>query len=232
LISLDAQIELLKRLGSLQRDPLVAALRDLHTRGEAGAWHLHQLLVSARPVPSRSIAAPDQRTPIERTRGVDYERARRHFVDHSRRLREQAILAERLLEAFVRRQDTTPPSALQHELRMMCARGSTASADFIVVNREASAMDVRFDAARSRGRDADGTEIEDGIRIASALSFDPATVHLLPGQEAVVRLSLDLRGDVGRAHTLDVAVDVRGGDRLLLRLWIHVQVTEAKEDAS
>jgi hypothetical protein len=222
---LQVQLGLLKRLGNLEHEPLVDALRDLHTRREGGVEQLQKLLASSLPIPSRPIVGADTLEAAEPTRGADYETARRHFVDHGRRLREQAFLAERLLDAFVRRQDTAPAVASQSELTVRCAREAIASADFFVVNREGSALDVRFDAFPPSGCDGDGADAEESAISASRLSFDPSTIQLAPGQEAVVRLTVDLRGYRGQAGKRDVGVDIRGNERLLVRLWIHVDVT-------
>jgi hypothetical protein len=218
LIGLDAQIDLLTRLGKAPLDPLVEALRDLHVRGPEAAGKLQQLLSSLH-VPA---AAPAEEHPIDTVpaaRTADYETARRHFVDHGRRLREQALLAERLLEAFVRRQSSASPLSLRDELPLTCVRGGTAAIDFIVVNREPGRMRVRFDLGAARPEVA-------SFDLRACLSFDPPAPCLQPGAEVIVRCVLDLRSCALPAGDFDVDVDVRGDDRLLVKLWLHLHVTE------
>jgi hypothetical protein len=220
LISLSAQIDLLKRLGSAPLGPLVEALRDLHERGPASVQRLDSLLFSPRSSPAS--AAPDpSRPPIEPAPEVDYETARRHFADHGRRLREQAILADHLLERFVRPQSMAPPTSLQQQLAVTCARGSTTSTRFVVVNREEREMTVRFDASQCLGIPAPAD-----TDLRACLSFDPPTPRLRAGEETVVRLSLDLTSYEGRGGVIELGVDVRNEQRLLVRLWIRVEVTE------
>jgi hypothetical protein len=203
---------LLKKLGELPLDPVVEALRDLHQRGDVDSPRLRQL-VGTPAVES----APPVRTPERQATSPDYEAARRHFVDHSRKLREQALLAERLLDGLVSR-DTARTPALQSEVTVTCPRHGSSGARFAVANRLDHPIDVRFRVAHIQGR-ADPSE-------TAVVSFEPATPRLDTGEEAVVRLLVDLSGVRDAGHTLDVAVDVVGGERLLFKLWVRIDVRD------
>ena len=224
MIGLTSQLELLKRLGSVPLDPLVEALRDVHLGGPTGAERLRSLLAPAH-TPSRPVTGTTPPAPpaVELGRSVDYEAARRHFTDHARRLREQADLAERLLEGFVRRQSAAPPASLQHELALTGKPGSTTSASFVVINRDDEPIDVRFHLS-------DTQLAGDEAAVAQSLSFDPPTPRLMPGQEAVVRLSVSLDDHHAPHGLIEMGVDVRSEHRLLLRLWIRVRVTEQETE--
>jgi hypothetical protein len=220
LIGLTVQLELLKRLSSVQVDPLVEALREFHLGSPTGAARLQSLLAPAQS-PSESAAATPApvRPAMEPAKSVDYEAARRHFTDHARRLREQADLAERLLEGFVRRQSAAPPTSLQHEVTVTGERGSTTGASFVVVNRDEQPIDVTFHVDdRQRSVEA--------AAVARSLAFDPPAPRLMPGQEAVVQLSLSLRDYQAAQDLIEMGVDVRNENRLLVRLWVRVRVVE------
>ena len=219
MIDLSTQVALLEQLGAAPVEPLVDALRALHAGSPGGAEHLRRLLAPdsrALPQPehdTRAAAAPV----VDMPRDADYEAARRHFVEHGRRLREQALLAERLLDGFVRHQSETRP--LQHELRLTATRGSSAGGSFVVVNTDETPTDVRF-LVRATAR-ADGV-----AAVEQSISFDPASMRLQPGEESVVRLSLSLRDYREQRDVLEMSVDVCSDVRLLVRLWICVRVTE------
>jgi len=219
LITLNGQIDLLRRLGRVPLDPLVDALRDLHARGEAGSENLRALLTAPRRGPANAEEPPTADVtgrPIELSHKIDYETARQHFADHGRRLREQAILAERLLGSFVERQSSASSTSLQHELTVTGPAGSVASTRFVAVNREGRPIEVRF-VPDGSCRDGEATDI------ASRLSFAPPTPRLFPDEEVVVTVSVDMSSVSGPRHT--VGVDVRADDRLLVRLWVSLQVT-------
>ena len=205
---------LLTRLGSLPVEPLVEALRDLHTRGATDSMQLQALLA-----PPPSDPPPDPAKPLP-PRGVNYETARKHFADHAQRLREQAILSERLLDGLVKRHGTkeeTPIGVLlARELAIDCQRGGESVIRFVVVNSLDRAVTLRFRVGRPHG--AFSQPLEDVV------SFDPPAPRLEAGGQETVRLAVDLRGQPHTAGAFEFGVDVLGDERLLVKLWVRAQV--------
>jgi len=217
-----AAFELLERLKTLPLDPLVDALRDLHDRGAAGVAFPAQPGRSAdgpaaASTPLASIA--DALAPVvggmpaDGPRGADYETARRHFVRHSQRLREQAMLAERLLDGLVRHEQQTP-APLHRELRVMCAAGASVRAPFIVVNALERDVTVTFRIGRLHGAE----------RIPIRVSVDPPSLALPRGDEGTVAAVVSVPADAQVGMPGELGVDVLGDERLLMKLWLQIVV--------
>jgi hypothetical protein len=211
MVGIRGPLDFLKRLGDVPLEPLVEKLRELHEQGHADATHL-QALLALPEGPSRTAVAAAVPTPVS----PDYEDARRHFIEHSQRLREQALLAERLLGSLARRDTASTPAPLQRELRIECARRSTSAARFEIVNCLDHAVDVRFRVGHLHGVAA---PLPDG-----AVSFDPIAPRLESGAEQAVRLAVDLGEYRDGADAFEFGVDVLGGDRVFSKLWVRIQV--------
>jgi hypothetical protein len=205
--------ELVQRLGRAPLEPLVDALRQVHIRGTVDATSLEALFgrgEAAPVVPSASHSAHTSSLP-------DYEQARRHFVRHSERLREQAILAEKLLDGLAGRTAVAPPVILQHEVRVQCAPGGTSAARFVVVNCLKQQVDVRFQSRHVHGLPAEEAE---SVR----LSFNPDHPRLERGAELEVQLLVSLSDTARLPHELEIGVDVCGNELTLLKLWVRIEV--------
>ena len=208
--------DLVRRLGTLPLGPLVDALRQLHSTDTGHPSKLETLLAArAEPEPHDPTPPP---IPAAARSAPDYEAARKHFVRHSEKLREQAILAERLLDGLAG-QSVRTPSPLQHELRVQCARRATSAARFIVVNCLDNAVDVHF-----RPGPFHGLSSEQAASIH--LSFSPAQPRLEPGAQQEMQLFVDLRDADGLPDVLEVGVDVLGGEQLLLKLWARIELRQ------
>jgi hypothetical protein len=216
-----AAFELLERLKTLPLDPLVEALRDLHERGATGVAFPAQPPRSAGGPAGASTAlasiadalAPVAARPPDAPRGADYETARRHFVRHSQRLREQATLAERLLDGLVRHEQQTP-APLQRELCVTCPAGGSSRAPFIVVNALERDVTVAFRIGRLHGP----------ARVAMRVSVDPPSLALPRGDEARVAAVVGVPGDARVGMQAELGVDVLGDERLLMKLWLQIAV--------
>jgi hypothetical protein len=211
-------LELLRRLGAAPLEPLVDVLRDLHQRGATDSKELQALLA-----PSESLvpAAPADPPAIEMLRQPDhenYEAARKHFVQHAERLREQALLAERLLEGFARTEAANGRSPLHRELTLACVRGGTSGTRFIVGNSLRQPVTVGFHVGRIHGYERPSA--------SEIVTFDPPAPRLSVGDEQVVRVVVDLRQHDIAGDAFEFGVDVLGDERLLVRLWIRVRVTD------
>ena len=161
----------------------------------------------ASPAPGTRVAA----TPAS----PDYEAARQHFVRHSEKLREQAILAEKLLDGLSRNASPTNPVILQQELRLRCAPGATSKTRFIVVNCLARTADVHFRTGHVHGLSA---EVSASVRI----EFDPECPRLGAGAEQEVEMLVGVAPGDGLPDTLEFGVDVLCEEQLLLKLWVRV----------
>lgn len=206
--------DLVKRLGNVPLGPLVEALRQMHRGGAVNAPNLEELLgtriaAPIEPQPSIPTAAP---------KSPDYEAARKHFVQHSERLREQAMLAERLLDGLAG-QTARAPTVLQHELRIQCAPGAASAARFVVVNCLPQPVEVLFRPGRFHGL---STEQASSLR----MSFSPAQPRLEPGAEQEVQLLIDLAGSYGLPDVIEVGVDVLGDEQMLLKLWARIELRQ------
>jgi hypothetical protein len=213
--------QLLKRLGSLPVDPLVDALRELHQRGMTDSKQLQELISGGDVKPSSSDPPVISVAPAAPSPAGNYEAARRHFVDHARRLREQAMLTERLLANFARRQGVTLPAPVVHELSIVCAPGSQGSTRFVLVNTFDRTIAVHFRVERSHGISP--------VALSDKVSFDPPNPRLEPGREKTVRLCVDLQQWTPATDALEFAVDALSDDRLLLKLWVRVQIPGQEE---
>ena len=212
-----AHLELLRRLGAAPLEPLVDVLRDLHQRGATDSKELRALLAPLKSVPSVAPAPPPAIELLRQPGHENYEAARKHFVQHAERLREQALLAERLLEGFARTEGANGRSPLHRELALECVRGGTSETRFIVSNSFRHPITVGFHVGRIHG-----CERPDASGI---VTFDPATPRLAEGAEQVVQVTIDLRQHDIAADAFEFGVDVLGDEQLLVRLWARVRVT-------
>jgi hypothetical protein len=207
-------LELVRRLGRAPLGPLVDALRRIHEQGTPDTRRLWDLVAErerATAVPSLNAdQAPTPSLP-------DYEAARRHFIRHSERLREQAILTEKLLDGLAKQLETSTPAVLQEELRIQCLPGQSSSARFIVVNCLPRAVDVQFRPGHVHGAPLDTPA---AVRVA----FDPETPRLEPGAERLVRITVHPRDGGDLPNPLEFGVDVLGAEQLLLKLWVRVEL--------
>ena len=146
----------------------------------------------------------------------DYEAARRHFVRHSERLREQAILAERLLDGLAGHAHQTTPVALQQELRVLCGPEDSSAARFVVANCLDRTVDVRFRPGQIHGLPPDQAA-------SIGLWFDPEQPRLEPGAEQEVKLRVELANSDGLPDVLELGVDVLGNEQMLLKLWVRIE---------
>ena len=212
MVSLDP-FDLVRRLGHAPLDPLVDALRTLHARGGGGgAKELWELLGSRDAAPAGRAPGPPSTTP-----SADYETARRHFVRHSERLREQAILAERLLDRLAGTSGQEHRSVLQQTVRIQSAPGQRSGARFVVVNGLDREAHVRFIAGQVHGLSRDESS---SVRI----TFDPAEPRIEPGGERDVQIVVDVPEGMAGREFLEFGVDVISDEQRLLKLWVRVDL--------
>lgn len=214
-----ASLDLLQHLSTVPLAPLVEALRELHHLGAADPERIRSLLAApAAPGVRPPAAPPAVRLPSGPSSDrPDYERARKHFVEHAQRLREQAILAEKLLAGFVGEQ--TAAADLRRELTLPASDGPVRTLQFVLVNTLPRAMAITFRVRAAR--DAEGRNAW-----RHGLAFEPAAPHLAAGEEVVVRLQLDTRRVPLPERPDTVIVDVFGNDRPVVSLWISVAPEE------
>jgi hypothetical protein len=203
--------ELIRRIGRAPLGPLVAALRELHEGADTPA--VLQALTSLRDSPLRpgaDVAAigPARRAP-------DYETARRHFVQHATRLREQTILAERLLDGLVGSVAQAHPARLPEDVIVRCAPGSTSRARFVVANHFGQSLSVRLVPGRLHGLSAPQAA-------AVQIGFEPEQLQLSPGAEREVEISIEVKPDEALPDVIELGVDVLGNEQVLLKQWVRI----------
>jgi hypothetical protein len=202
---------LVRRLSEVPLAPLVDVLRRVHNDGASTPAAIWELLGRDCPVPAPAGETANATPPVA---APDYEAAREHFVRHSERLREQAALAERLLDGLVRN-SAARAAPLQHELRVAAAAGTTVTANFLVVNSVDRPTEVRFQRGRVHG-----------LSVAAAatvvVTFNPEQPHLAAGAEQVVELRIELPDASVLPNPLEFGVDVLGDNLLLFKLWVCV----------
>jgi hypothetical protein len=205
--------DLVRRLANVPVVPLVNALRQLHDRGITGLPSVDELL-------GPEVTASEEKPPaaLPKASSPDYEAARRHFVRHSEQVREQAMLAERLLDGLAGPLNSTVPVVLQRELRVQCPLGASSGARFVVVNRLEHSIHVRFRPGRVHGL---SEEQSAGIH----LSFTPGP-PLEPGAEREVQLRVQVDGGQRLPDVLDIGVDVMGDEQMLLKLWVRIELCQ------
>ena len=208
--------ELMRRLRGVPVEPIVEALREIHQQGRPDSERLRELLHLAK---AATVVSGQKRGAGAVASTPDYESVRRHFVRHSERVREQAILAERLLDGLAGSETRHKPGILQHEVRVRCSPGSTSAARFVVVNCLDTAVDLQFVPAHLHR-----VSIEQGAAID--LAFNPASPHLEPGAEQVVQLLVTLAGSHDLPAVVELGVDVRGAGQLLLKQWVRIEIQQ------
>ena len=141
--------------------------------------------------------------------GGAYGRILEHFTKRGERLRGERLVTAELIERLVEGGKALPRRAVQQELELAAAAGSTAAGRFRVTNR--SATGERFELVAGGALD--------GVR-RPALAFEPAGGLLAAGESALVRVEARLTGwRAGESST--VPVECRwpsGRDRLWLVL--------------
>jgi hypothetical protein len=205
--------DLVARLRNAPLEPLVETLRQLHDRGAVDPPSLEHVLGLSDGAPE----SPRPATVAAKPSGSNYEAARRHFVQYSERLREQAMLTEHLLDGLTGHASRTALMLLQHQLRVQCGPGETSAARFVVVNGLDQPADVRFRPGRVHGL---STEQAASVHI----SFEPDHPHLQAGAEREVQLQVDLRDADGLPDALELGVDVLGNEHMLLKLWVRIEL--------
>jgi hypothetical protein len=204
--------DVVMRLSGMPRSAVVDALRRVH-RGDVRPADLWSLLETGTPTPDQ----PAGPTPAAVAAPVappfpDYDRVRRHFVQDSQRLRNQALLTERLLDGFAGISRMAP---LQHELRIRCEAGHRAGARFVLVNSLDHAVRVTF----RRGRVHASADETSSVRVA----FDPEHPWMDAHEEREIRVSVDLPASIQAPH-LDLGIDVLGNERLLIKVWLRLEL--------
>jgi hypothetical protein len=145
-----------------------------------------------------------------------YETARRHFVQHAEKLREQAILAEKLLAGLVESRDE-PSTPLRQEMRMQAAAGTTSYARFIIVNRLERTAQTLVRLHRIHG-------LPDAASSRLGVEFEPSRCALEPGEEREVIVSVCVPDAADLPDLIRLDVDVLDGSQLLYKLWVSVDL--------
>ena len=203
--------DLVVRLRGMPLGVVVDALRRVH-RGGAAPADLWSLLATGTP---KAPAPPARQPPLALTAGTstppDYDRMRRHFVQHAQRLREQALLTERLLDRF----GVGRTAPLQHELRIQCEAGRTAGARFLLVNSLDEPVVVTFRQGRVHGSSQETFPVH--------VTFDPASPSMRAGEEREIHVTVETQASIDDPN-LDLGIDVLGNERLLIKLWLHLEL--------
>jgi hypothetical protein len=208
---------LLRRLQAAPEEEIVAQLRRIYARRNERR--------SGRPAAPR--VAPDPRADDLQAgdhHGADdsespYERARRHFAGEERRLRRQAVVTERVIDDMrdrERARDGTPRRT-QETLALRAAAGRPAAGRFRLANRFARALDVRMEVSPLRD--------PDGAPMRCRVDVRPSRLTLGPGEDRIVRVTIDLAGDATPAAgtRLEGEIAARAGTTSVHRLWLEVE---------
>ena len=218
--------DILRRLSAVPVMTAVDALRQIHGRGAApdvdALRRLLGIATEARP-PSASVVADSPAAAPAQDR--DYEAARKHFVQHAQRLREQATLAERLLHRLVDQPCAVSTASLTHEVHIAGAPGDTASARVVVANYLERPVHVRFRVGHVHGLPASASPV--------AIRFAPERPLLAVAGECEVAIVVGVPAEVAEQDRLEFGVEVFGNERPLCQLWVCVDVrTERRETVS
>lgn len=207
--------ELIGRLRHARVEPLVDVLRRLHREGAQNLSSIEELLGKTSPLQAESAAsvAEDRATPhIER-----YEELKRHFVPYAEQLRRQSLLTDQLLHGFLAESRASEPATLQQEIRIQYTPGTPSGARFVVANLLGTTTKLQFRIGRVHGLPL---EHQSAIR----LRFQPDQPRLDPKEERAVEVSVDVENLPDFPEKVDVGVDVLGDERLLLKLWIRIEI--------
>lgn len=221
--------DLLRRMRALPERQLFEQLKRIHAR-------------RAETPAGRTV----QPTPItSRGRESEYDRARRLFVDEEKRLRKQTMLTDQVIEQLRERHaaerlepeaaaaaefddETSGPRSTQETLFLRAALGSRAAGRFRLVSHHARATDVSFDVAPVR-RSADATTVSCRVVVT------PPVIHLDPGAECVVRVSIDCADaevELCAGDVLETEVVARSTGLPLHRLWVELELYALEEGRS
>jgi hypothetical protein len=194
----------LRRLRAIPEDRIVTELKKIHARRTT----------SERPA---NAAAPLP-APGSETR---YERARRVFADEEKRLRQQALLTEQVVDQLRAREQPAPsPHGSQETLLLRAAAGRPAVGRFRLVNRFARTVPVELSASTLRRRDGAGD-------VPCPVTVTPPQVVLDPGADQVIRVAIDVgaaRVPLGAGTILEGQVVARAGAATVHRLWLEVEI--------
>jgi hypothetical protein len=210
--------DLLGKLKNARTETLVDALRRLHQSGSSDLSSIEELLGGKSNPPADS--PPSQPAP-ETSPEPRYEELRRHFVPYAEKLRQQALLTERLLNGFVAESKRPAPAVLQQEIRIQASPGAQSGARFVVMNSLDHATAVSFRMGRIHG-------LSDQHRDALRIEFDPEKPQLGPNEERSIHVRVDVANVQDLPERIEIGVDLLGGDRLLLKLWIQVELRTGK----
>jgi len=212
--------ELIGKLKNARTDLLVDVLRRLHNKGSGDLSAIDQLLDGN--VDPTANASPKPSAPGAANAGNErYEELRRHFVPYAEQLRQQAVLTEKLLKGFASEPKGPTPSVLQQEIRIQASPGTQSGARFAVVNSLDHATELTFRAGSFHG-------LSDAQRDSLRMEFEPKRPQLGPNEERWIHVRVEVADIDGLPDRIETGVDLLGGDRLLLKLWIQVELRARK----
>jgi hypothetical protein len=211
--------ELLGKLKTARTDMLVDALRRLHQNGSGNLNSLEELLNGKTERPGDAQQPPAPSAATAEARG--YEELRRHFVPYAEQLRQQALLTEKLLNGFMYESKRPAPAVLQQEIRIQASPGTQSGARFAVLNSLDHPAEVSFRTGRVHG-------LSEQQRDALRIQFEPERPRLGPNEEKWIHVRVDVADREGLPERIETGVDLLGEDRLLLKLWIQVELRTRK----
>jgi hypothetical protein len=199
----------LRRLRAIPEDRIVTELKKIHARRTT----------SERPANGVPLPAPGSET--------RYERARQVFADEEKRLRQQALVTEQVVDQLrAREQPAATPRGSQETLMLRAAAGRPAVGRFRLANRFARTLDVELSASTLRRRDGAGD-------VPCAVTVTPGHVVLDPGADQVVRVAIDLdaaAAPLQAGTNLEAEVVARTGGAALHRLWVEVEIYDLRDE--
>lgn len=234
--------EIAGRFATLPVPALVDALRRVHQTPAAAdvvAGRMAAPFAGAerspaaergRGVDSGPAGAPDAiggvvaalRRLHEGTRGAsDYDTLRRRLADRERRLRHEASLTEAVLSRVEgeRRRAGAEPSLAQQEVWIRCAAGARSGGRFVLSNPSSRVQSIQVgvpDAVGSR---------------RLAVACEPCALRLAPGEDAAVRVRVDLTGHpAGPGEVLELGLDILVDSARRAKVWITIGVGPAEAE--
>jgi hypothetical protein len=199
----------LRRLRAIPEDRIVTELKKIHARRTT----------AERPANAVPLPAPGSET--------RYERARRLFADEEKRLRQQALLTERVVDELRARDGSAAaPRGSQETLLLRAAVGRPAIGRFRLANRFARRMHVELSASGLGRRDGTGD-------VLGAVIITPSEIALDPGADHVVRVAIepDVGGPpLGAGTSVEAEVVARADGAAVHRLWVEVEIYAVPDD--